>query len=110
MLLTAVSTAGLVFTSIVPVANAHVEEALSVNWASEMDPAPMVRSDTAPRRATIPRRRARRRRVVRSTMGWSMELIPFPNDLGGPGPAAAGAHAPEDVGGPGREASHCPNG
>jgi hypothetical protein len=36
MFVTAVRTAGLVLTSIVPVENAHVFVALSVNWASEI--------------------------------------------------------------------------
>src|SRR6185369_18026273 len=80
MLVTAVRTAGFVLMSIVPVENAQVDVVLSVNWASEIDPAPIVRTETAPRRATIPRRRLRRRSIWPSVVVWvSMKVVlPFP--------------------------------
>src|SRR5438552_858750 len=78
MLETAVRTAGLVLTSIVPVVNAHVELALSVNWASDNEPAPIVRTETAPSRPTTPRLSARRCAIRRSGCCKSMENDPFP--------------------------------
>ena len=73
---TAVRTAGLVLTSIVPVVKAHVELLLSVNCAREMEPAPIVRIETAPSRPTIPRLRVRRRAIWRSDSCISMKSIP----------------------------------
>ena len=61
----AVTTAGLDVMSIVPVVNAHVELAESVNSASDTDPAPNVSAARAVSSAAMPRRRVRRR-LVRS--------------------------------------------
>ncbi len=59
--LIAAKAVGLTLMSIVPAVKFHVAPAVSVNWASEIEPAPMVSIEIAPSRATIPRRRRRRR-------------------------------------------------
>ena len=80
MFVTDVKTVGFVLMSIVPAVKDQVDVVLSVNCASESEPAPIVRSDSAASDATIPRRRLRRRSTcVSTTWGSTIVRSPFPD-------------------------------